>query len=102
VTELALNDVDRDALARELDGVRVAELMWRKPPPDTGIGREVTQLGARGGDGPRPAAGRSIDYAEQRSDWQRDPVGQPRVQLLKSPLIHAGLAPLIALAMANQ
>jgi hypothetical protein len=34
--QLALDDVDRDALARELDRVRVTQLVGRKPPAHTG------------------------------------------------------------------
>jgi hypothetical protein len=35
--ELALDDVDRDSFARELDGMRVPQLMGREPPPYTGV-----------------------------------------------------------------
>jgi hypothetical protein len=38
VPELALNDVERDALARKLQCVRVAQLVRREPTP-VGFGR---------------------------------------------------------------
>jgi hypothetical protein len=34
VPELALDDVERDALTGQLERVRVAQLMRRKPTPD--------------------------------------------------------------------
>src|SRR5215207_1593834 len=37
VTELALDDDDRHALARHLDGVRVAQLVWREASPHAGL-----------------------------------------------------------------
>jgi hypothetical protein len=37
VAELALDDDERHAFARHLDGVRVAELVRREPPPDTSL-----------------------------------------------------------------
>ena len=37
MAELALDDVDRDPLAREFDRVRVAQLMWREAPPDASL-----------------------------------------------------------------
>jgi hypothetical protein len=46
VAELALDDVDRDAFAREFDGVRVTELMRREPTPDPCVVGELAQLGA--------------------------------------------------------
>ena len=42
VAELALDDDQRHALARQLDGVRVAQLVRRKAPPDTGRDRGGT------------------------------------------------------------
>jgi len=89
-------------LPRKLDSVGVAELVRSEPAPDARGGGEVTELGARGGGRPRPAAGGSVDHAQQRTDRQRDAVRQPRVELLKAPLVHPGLASLIALAMADQ
>ena len=44
VAELALDDVERDALAREFDGVGVAELVRRKPSPHPGLRGEAVEL----------------------------------------------------------
>ena len=75
--ELALDDVDRDALPRELDRVRMAELM-RREPTDRSLTGELAQLGAGGGRRPRPATGYPVDHAEQRADRQLDPMLQQR------------------------
>ena len=60
MTELALYDVERDALAGHLDGVRVSELMWRKAPADTRPNGEASAalLAQRPSDHGRPASGR--------------------------------------------
>jgi hypothetical protein len=49
VAELALDDDQRDALVRELDGMRMPELVWRETSPDTGFERGPAQIGSRGG-----------------------------------------------------
>jgi hypothetical protein len=69
VPELALDDVQRHALARELVRVRVAQLMRREAAPDASLGREPPEL-ARTAARPRSPAGRSVDDAEQRPDRQ--------------------------------
>ena len=68
--ELALDDVQRHALAGELQGVRVAQLVRRKPAPDAGAGGDPPKLGADGGARPRSSAGRAVDDAQQRPDRQ--------------------------------
>ena len=49
MAELALDDVDRDAFAGELDRVRVAQLMGCEPATDPGLSGELTQFIAGGG-----------------------------------------------------
>jgi hypothetical protein len=49
VAELALDDVERDALAGELERMRVAQLMRREAAPDPGADREPAELAADGG-----------------------------------------------------
>ena len=49
VPELALDDVQRHALAGELERVRVTQLVRRKPPPDAGPGSDPPELAADGG-----------------------------------------------------
>ena len=46
MAELALDDVDRHPFARELNGVRVPQLMGREAAPDAGIGGELAQFGS--------------------------------------------------------
>ena len=49
LAELALDDVQRHALAGELERVRVAQLMRREPAPDARLGREAPELAADAG-----------------------------------------------------
>ncbi len=59
--ELALDDVDRDPFARELDGMRVPQLMRREAPPHASVGGELAQFGARlVADQRRPRVGPSM------------------------------------------
>jgi hypothetical protein len=58
VPELALDGVERDALAGEFERVRVTQPVRREPAPDAGAGGELAELGADGGTGPRSPAGR--------------------------------------------
>jgi hypothetical protein len=46
--ELALDHVERQALARHLDGVGVPELVRCEAAPDPGLDRELTQAAAGG------------------------------------------------------
>src|ERR1700674_1600470 len=102
MAELALDDVDRDAFARELDRVRVPKLVRREPPPDPGVGGELAQLVARGGGRPPAPAGGSVDDAEQRSGRERNAVGEPGGELLESELVHPGFAAFVAFAVADE
>jgi hypothetical protein len=45
-TEVAWDDVDRDTLASELDGMRMAQPMRREPSSHAGLQRERALLGA--------------------------------------------------------
>jgi hypothetical protein len=77
VPELALDDVERNALAGELDGVRVAQLMWREAPPHVRLGGEPPERDPDAGARPGAAAGRAVDDAEQRPDRQLEACGEP-------------------------
>ena len=68
MAELALDHVQRHALAGELDGVGVAPLMRRKAPPDTRLHSEPAEFDADPGARPGPAASRAVDDADQRFD----------------------------------
>ena len=74
MAELALDDVDRDPLPRELDGVRVPKLMRREPAPDPSLSGELAQLRPGRARRPRPPARDPVDHAEQRTDRQLDPI----------------------------
>jgi hypothetical protein len=54
--------------SRDLDGVGVAQLVWRKASPHAGRASYAAQLRARGGGRPRASARGAVDDAEQRSD----------------------------------
>jgi hypothetical protein len=64
----ALDDDQRYAFARELNGVRVAELVRREPSPDSGVRGGSAQLRSRSGTRPLAAARATAEYAEQRAD----------------------------------
>jgi hypothetical protein len=51
---LALDDDQRHALARHLDGVGVPELVRREASPHAGLAGDAAQLRAGGGGRPRP------------------------------------------------
>ena len=89
--ELALDDVDGDALAGQLDSVPMAELMGREPAPHTGMRRQPAQLGPHRRGCPRTAAGGSVDHAEQRPDRHLHAMSEPRVEVFEPPLVHPDL-----------
>jgi hypothetical protein len=76
--QLALDDVQRHALTRKLERVRVAQLVRGEPAPDPGADGESAELRADGCARPRSPAGRAVDDAEQRPDRQLGPRSQPR------------------------
>jgi hypothetical protein len=70
VPQLALDQRDRDAFVEQLDGVRVTQLVRREPSPDASVACNPAQLDPDGAGRPRPAAGGSVDHAEQRPNPQ--------------------------------
>ena len=102
VAELALDDVQRHALARELDRVRVPELVRREAPPYAGPGRAEVERFAGGAGGPRAPAGTAVQHAEQRADRHLLAGLQPGLDVLEAPDVHADLAPASALAATHQ
>ena len=102
MAELALDDVERDALACELKCVSVAQLVWREATPDSRANREPAQLRPDRRARPGMSTGRAVDNAEQRPDRELRPCAQPRPQVLPAPVVHADLAPTAALAVADQ
>jgi hypothetical protein len=67
MAQLALDDVQRDTLAGELDGVRMTQLVWSEASPDTCPGGMAAKLAADRGRRPMSTAGRAVDHAEQRA-----------------------------------
>ena len=76
VAELALDHVERHALAGELDGMGVAQLVRREAPPDTRLGGEPAELDAHVRARPRPPASRAVDDAEQAADREQRAASQ--------------------------
>jgi hypothetical protein len=101
VAELALDDDQRDAFAGHLDRVGVAQLVRREASANAGSGGGAPELGACPAGRPRAAAGASVDDAEQRTDGQRDPRGEPRLELLPGPVVHPDLATSPSLAVPD-
>jgi hypothetical protein len=63
VAELALDHVERDAFPSHLDGVGVAQLVWRKAAPYPSGNREVAKLLSCGRSRPGPLARWAVDHA---------------------------------------
>ena len=100
--ELALNHVERDSLACHFDGVCVAELVRCEPPAHPRLCSEASQLRARAGLWPRPPASWALDDAERRSDRQLEPHGDPRREVLPTPVVDPNLAPPATLPTAHE
>src|ERR687885_2204738 len=81
---------------------RVTELIRREPTaharPDGGL----AQLGAGSARRPRTSAGRAGRDAQQRADRELEARGEPGLQLLPGPVVHADLAAAAALAAAHE
>jgi hypothetical protein len=83
--KLALDDDQRHALTRHLDGVRVAQPVRREPSSHAGLAGDAAQLGAGGGGRPRAPARGAVDDAEQRPDRQLEPGLEPGLKLFPWP-----------------
>src|SRR3954470_21362713 len=71
VPELALDDVQRHALAQQLKRVRVPQLVRSKAATHAGPGRAPMQRGARRGGVPRASAAGAVDHAEHPATLKR-------------------------------
>jgi hypothetical protein len=100
--QLALDDIERHPFVGELDGVGVAQLVGREPPPYPGLGGDATELRAGGVARPRPATGPSVNHAQQRSDRHAHARFEPGAEVLPAPAVHADLAAAAALAVTDQ
>ena len=97
--ELTLNHEQRDTLARHLHRVRVTQLMWREPTPDSRGGGGPAQLAARGRRFPVAPGGWAVDHAEEWADRKLDAELLPRFELLPRPRVHPHFATLVAFAV---
>ena len=102
VAKLALDDDQRHAFARHLDGVGVAKLVRREASAHAGRGRGASELCASGCGCPRSAARRSVDDTEQRPDGKRDAEFEPGLEFLPAPVVHADFAAAPSFAVADQ
>jgi hypothetical protein len=102
VAELALDHVERHALARERDGMRVAQLVRREAATDTRLSGKPAELDPHVGARPRPPARRAVDHVEQRPDRELGAGREPGSHLFPAPGVHADLPAATALAVANE
>src|SRR4051794_5798387 len=102
MSQLALDDDQRDALARHLDDEGVAELVGCEAPPDASARRGVAQSLAGRGRRPAAAPGRAGERAEQRADRQPDADVEPLLQSLPGPVVYADFPAATALASADE
>ena len=89
MTELSLDDHQRDPFAAHLHCVGVAELVWREPSPNAGRHSGVSQQGADPGGRARAATGGSAEHTEKRADQQPSADGEPRIELLPGAAVHS-------------
>jgi hypothetical protein len=102
VAELALDHVQRHALAGHLYRVGVAKLMRCDASPHPGLGRQPSHVYSHAGASPWSSGGGPVNDAEQRADRQRHPLLEPRSPVLLAPVVRADLPPLSALAVADE
>jgi hypothetical protein len=102
VSELALDDDQRDAFVRHFDRVSVPKLVGREPTSHASFNGCMMELLARSGCVPAPSGSRSVDHAQHGTDWQLAPDFESRVDLLPSPAIHSHLPALAALSASDE
>ena len=102
MAELALDDVQRHALAQQLERMRVTQLVRREPPSHTCVSRATVQHRSRRRGAPRATARAAVDHAEQRADRHLLARSQPRLQLLEAPVVHADFAAPAAFAAPHK
>src|SRR3954471_3193966 len=102
VPELALDDVERHALAQQLECLSVPQLVRGDAATHAGPGCAPMQRSACRGCMPCASAAGAVDDAEQRTDRHRLTRAQPWLELLKAPVVHANLATPAAFAAARE
>jgi hypothetical protein len=96
VPQLPLDHQERDTLAGHLDRVGVPELVRREPPTHARLGCRGAELNADPGRRSWPTACRAAQHTEQRPDRHGRADGEPGLEVLPRPAVHADLAPLPA------
>jgi hypothetical protein len=85
MSELALDDDERDAFVGHLDRVGVPELVWREPAPYPGCSGGVAEVSASRRRFPVAPGGGPMDDAEQRTDREAGAELLPGLELLLIP-----------------
>src|SRR5687768_6095436 len=101
MAELPLDDVQRHALPRHLDGMGMAKLMRCETPPNPCPNRQPAQRLPGAAGVPGLTSPRSSDDAEEGAQRERASVLEPWRQLLPTPLVHPDLAALATFAFSN-
>jgi hypothetical protein len=102
VAELALDDDQRHAFARHLDGVGVTKLVRREAPAHASSDGCAAEFRACRGACPVSAAACAVDDAEQRPDGKAESRFEPWLEFLPSPGVHADFAASSALAVSDE
>jgi hypothetical protein len=90
MAELALDDVERDPVVGERDGVGVAQLVRREAAPHTGLRGDAPQLGAGGVARPGPPTGGTVDHAHGRSPQWRLTMETPSSSFARATAVSRG------------
>jgi hypothetical protein len=88
--------------ARQLDGVRVPELVRREASAHSSREGGPAHIRSGGFAGPVATTRRTVDDAKQRTDRKLNPQLKPRMEFIPAPVIHADLAPASALAASDE
>src|SRR5664279_2350746 len=99
MSELSLDDDQRDPFTRHLYRMSVPELVWCEPASDTRACGGLVQLRADPSRSARAPLGRAANHAEQPADRQLVSQLEPRIQVRPRPVIHANFAALVPLAV---
>jgi hypothetical protein len=102
VSQLPLDDHERDAFMSHLDRVRVPKLVWREPASYSCCGGGTGELSASGRRFPVPADGGPVDDAEERADRETGAELLPGLELLPCPDVHPSFATRVALAVPDK
>src|SRR5918994_2856074 len=80
----------------------MAQLVRGEAAPNASLRCDTAEVVARGSGCPGSPARLAVDHAEQRAHRHLDPAGAPGPELVETRFIHADLAPLAALPLADE